>query len=230
MRSFFWGIGILIAVTACQLGSQTATEHAEQPIDTLVIGSQTLYVYPAQESDAATVKFQPARADESEIMGSEPLVARHEDSLIFTLDGKPPVALVNSPTEGEDFVSYDFQGSFDDLGFWAVAISYYEGSGYLLVDQQSGGQTLVWGAPVASPNKQWLACSSADLVAAFDPNGLQLLKKNGGKWEMVGELNLEKWGPESVGWLDDHTLLIRQQRMNENMEPTYQYVKAKMVK
>jgi hypothetical protein len=92
---------------------------------------------------------------------------------------------------------------------WLVAVRLYEGGHYLLIDQQTGRQTVVWSPPSIAPDGQHFVCGSSDVLARYEPSGLQVWSMTTGRPQLLWERQTE-WGVSQPRWLDNYTILFEQ--------------------
>lgn len=200
------------------------------PLDTLILGKTKLIVYPlAQSPFTNKVQIEDEDAEPKNIKRDASFVKRSGDSLIFRTQSGASVALRNNQTEGGEYVGYRYDQIIPEINVFGINVSYYESGDYVILDRNSGDTTHLWAKPVVSPDKKRLICPSYDLEARFIPNGFQLLEYNNGKINLLGEIELDNWGPGQVKWLDNNTLAAEYVTMVDNKETGHREVK-KIVK
>ncbi|MDF1505834.1 hypothetical protein PYV61_22975 [Roseisolibacter sp. H3M3-2] len=131
------------------------------------------------------------------------------DGLALTIrpDSSAPVVLVDDTTsEGFDYVRHEYAGRLAGTSFHVVALSHYEGSGWLLVHARTGRRVGVDARPVVSPDGARLATASMDLVAEFDPTRLAVLRLDGDSAVVEWSHEPGRWGPSDVRWVGADTL------------------------
>jgi hypothetical protein len=72
----------------------------------------------------------------------------------------------------------------------------------MLVDAATGAKQLVDALPVASPDGRYVAVSSADLGAAYNPNRLSIWSFVGDSPELVWSIEPDDWMPGAVRWVE----------------------------
>ena len=155
--------------------------------------------------------FSADSISEKDFLKQDSRVSRVKDGLLFTLsNGETKLLKENKTTEGDDYAAYSFQQALDDIGQWLVAGSYYESYDYILVDQEDGTETRLWGYPILSPDKKNFLTSSVDLEAGFVPNGFQLWSVEEKKPVKVYEVNLADWGFTNMIWTNDNHIIAEQ--------------------
>lgn len=100
-----------------------------------------------------------------------------------------------------------YRGLLPDLNKYLIYATYYEWYNYVLIDRVSGDTTITAGLPIISPDKKTFICGNCDLVAGFTFNGIELYT-NKNKPELVAIRELTKWGPTSIKWLDNSSLIV----------------------
>lgn len=204
----------------------------ERPIDSFSIANKKFLVYSLAKSS-----FSPApELDYDSVEG--PQLAKHAakvqrkgDSLVFALKSGKTAVLENvkHPPIDEDYAVYYYAGYQEDLQQHLAFGSYYESSDYLLVHPATGKQTHIWGMPHLSPDKKFVLCPSFDLEAGFNSNGFQLYSYENGNVKLLGETELQHWGPGQIKWLDARTLEAEYQVMDTSMTTHTKPVKIVML-
>ncbi|WP_440133092.1 hypothetical protein [Chitinophaga sancti] len=192
----------------------------ERPIDSFRIANKKFLVYSLAKSS-----FSPAsELDYDSVEGPQltrqaSKVQRKGDSLVFALKNGKASVLKNAknPAIDEDYAVYYYAGYREDLQQHLAFGSYYESSDFLLVHPATGKQTHMWGIPHLSPDKQFVLCPSFDLEAGFNNNGFELYSYENGNMKLLGETDLQHWGPGQVKWVDAHTLEAEYQTMDTAM-------------
>lgn len=207
-------------------------QKQEQPLDTFQIGSKTFLIYAMEESP-----FDPEPAIEAD--SAEIKLLNHKDGhvkrkgkeLIITTDNGKQVVMTNKPdidTDGENYTIYTYTGYLPDIKQHSINGTFYESMDFLLVSQTNGETISTWGPPIISPDKKYFICSSYDLDADLLPNGLQLYSYLDGKITPIGEIELEKWGPGQIKWLDNNTLAAEYITLDSTMSKVIKPVKLVM--
>lgn len=173
----------------------------------------------AANQDSADARPSPAGTDPDgdrmQVVASLGLARRAGDTLVLRLRSGQSTRLVHDTTGGDDWVLYAFDGHVGRAPFFGIRVSYFEGSGYLIVHDSTGRRTQLDAAPLVSPSGRWLATASMDLVAAFDPTRLLVASLSGDTLQTEYEVSPEDWGPDSLQWHSDDTLRFLQRWVTE---------------
>jgi hypothetical protein len=200
------------------------------PDDTVTIGNKTFLVYLIEKSDFDKYPYTSPDTSEAAALAKDPSVKRQGDKLVIRLDnGKERILTNNLGGDEENFLDYTYTGNYPSIKRKGFHLSYYEGSGFALVNTQNGDSMITWSAPAISPDKKYMITASMDLVAAFDPNGFELYSiGNNNEIKKLGEVTLEKWGPGLVQWINNKTLISEYITISEEGNTQVQYVKMVM--
>jgi len=178
-------------------------------LDTFYLGGKLVRVETIKKSEFDEVDA-PAAIDTSETKNLETdsdKVQRSGDTLFIKTKSKQ-VPIVNNNSDTDEYAQYTYMGYMEDVDQFLILGSFYEWNNYVLVDGQTGDQTLLCGRPVVSPNGKHIASGNTDLVAQFADNGVQLFTGSH-KPKVIGERQLQAWGPEEMRWSDDSTLFVK---------------------
>ncbi|WP_236705089.1 hypothetical protein [Hymenobacter sp. AT01-02] len=197
-------------------------------LDTLVqVPGRVLRIYPAarpiyEQLPAPTwVASKPTSAEEEEsfldftveekrrLAQAGPRVQRTGRLLRLRPTAGREIRLVNIPAEDERNVSYEYLASLPHIRQWLLSVHLYEGGYYMLVDQRTGHRTQLLAPPVISPDGRHFVCGNSDVLARFEPSGLQLWSAEGSKPELLWERQTD-WGCTNPRWLDNKTILFEQ--------------------
>ncbi|MXN91386.1 hypothetical protein GR160_09105 [Flavobacterium sp. Sd200] len=226
MRSFSTLIAILscIFLVNCQKDKKTE-EDADEPtdskvlvseLDTFYLGGKIVRVEKIKKSDFDEADA-PVAIDTSEINNLErdsEIVKRIGDTLLFKTAAKE-VTLINNNSDTDEYARYTYYGYREDMDQFVVFGGFYEWHNYILVDAQTGDQTILWGQPEVSPNGKLIVSGNSDLTAQFTDNGLQLYQSTHAP-KVLGEKILQSWGPEKIKWYDNNTLYIKANVVDDN--------------
>ncbi|TGE26188.1 hypothetical protein [Hymenobacter metallicola] len=198
----------------------------------------TGHVIPVQPADLATwerarpnaLPIWPDSVEASSVAQTNGQVQRAGLNLTFKAANGRTVVLKNDTTDTEEAVAYHYWGQLPSVHQWVVSAGLYEGQSVVLIDQRTGQRTNIWGRPVASPDGRYILASNTDLVAAFDPNGLQLLQVGSTGPTLIWQRELANWGPAEVRWRPDGIIVVKQEfaPTETGAEPPPRYVTLRL--
>ena len=143
--------------------------------------------------------FQCARAIEQHQLAAGAAAARVGDTLAITLAGGESLELIDQGEVAET-IRYSYGDFFAQIGYHFLHVQYYEGGGYLLVNAVSGSAQVVFGEPIVSPDGARLITTSLDLIAEFDPNGIQIWRLTSDSLVLEHQATPDDWGPAAARW------------------------------
>lgn len=243
MKKYLFLIAAAGAFTACSGPAEKANTDsttvaapattASQPLDTLKMGNKTFLVYALEQSpfeklQDTTAEVRDSSAEALLLQQDSAFARRKGHTLFLRLNNGQTVPLEDNTAEDGNFTNFTYKGYYSDIRHFGAFVGYYEGSGYLLVNQQTGEKINTWAPPVISPDKKYILCPSKDLEAGFDNNGFELLSYNNGKIDSLGEIALTKWAPGRIKWIDNTTLVAEYVTVNEQMQEQVRPVKLVM--
>ena len=206
------------------LGTKALTKE-----DTLMLGGYILWLSPIDESVYNKYSSVSPKEKEIDLLSQDSSqVKRIKDSLIFTSINKKEISLTNNLNEEEDYEKYSYIQNLSDIKQWLISGVYNEYYDYILIDQNSGEKIAMPGLPIVSPNKKLIISGNSDLVAAFTFNGLELYKYENKKLTKVATKELANWGANEIKWIDDSTLLIKQDFIDSSSNRFQKFVQAKI--
>lgn len=135
-------------------------------------------------------------------------VRRDSLRLVFTIPGKDSVEFVDGDPTQEDSHYYLYNGWDSTLAAHRVYLMEYESSAVLYVFPRSGAVSGLDNLPLVSPTGRYLATANWDTEAQMEWNRARVFRVSPDsltlEWEIVPEL----WGPDSLRWIDDTTLVM----------------------
>lgn len=193
-NNFIKGLFITTCLSGCS-NPQAATQSSRVP-DAYKI------------CDNVSLDFSCAQKVEKEFLKIYSDLATKTDEHKLSLKLKNGSIKTYTDVLSEDYstaVSYSFIGYPDGLNYYVLRLQYYEGCGFILVDQNDGKEYAVADLPVMSPDKKTFACVHADVAAKYNSNAIQIWHILEGRLVLAYELNPKQWGPSSAIWKDrDH--------------------------
>ncbi|WP_400193397.1 hypothetical protein [Hymenobacter sp. B81] len=193
--------------------------------DTLLVNGRVLRLYPAprgtyeklplqpwlvSEEAAEGDEFDPEAEERRHLLQAGERVKRQGYALQLRCQNGKTVRLVSNPVETETGnIFYQYLAALPGIHSWLVAVHLYEGGYFLLIDQHTGRQTVVWSPPSVAPDGRYFVCGSSDVLARYEPSGLQVWRMQNGRPQLQWERQTE-WGMSQPRWLNNHTILFEQ--------------------
>ena len=201
-------VTILFSCNQSQNTDKTAIEDTKSELDTFYLGDKLVHVTKVEKSTFDKLPEFVLKSDESHyLLKDSSVVKRNIDTLFFEIADNKKVTLVNDNSDNDTYANYSYRGLLPDLNKYLIYATYYEWYNYVLIDRVSGDTTITAGLPIISPDKKTFICGNCDLVAGFTFNGIELYT-NKNKPELVAIRELTKWGPTSIKWLDNSSLIV----------------------
>lgn len=113
-------------------------------------------------------------------------------------------------------VSYSFVGYLEGLDYYVIRLQYYEGCGFMLIDQNDGKEYVVADLPNLSPDGKTFVCLHSDVAAQYNSNAIQVWHVLEGKLVLAFEVNPKQWGPSSAIWKDNDNMEITRVKYDWN--------------
>ena len=132
------------------------------------------------------------------------LFIRTADTLKFTANSQHHWQLINSDSQ-----RYSLEHYIDSLDLFLVKVHYSIGSSYLLLNNQNGKATYLWGRPYIKGDR--LVAINNDQRVQYGANGIQYFVMKGDTLEPAWSLGLSNWGPTALKWIGNDSLLIRRE-------------------
>ncbi|MBT2557829.1 hypothetical protein J7E24_08530 [Hymenobacter sp. ISL-91] len=197
-------------------------------LDTLVqVSGRVLRIHPAsrpvyaQLHSPAWVVAKPASAEEEEsfldftaeerqrLTKAGPKVVRAGRTLHLRPGKAAELRLTNKPVDDERYIAYEYVAALPEIRQWLLSVHLYEGGYFMLIDQRTGRRTQLMAAPVIAPDGRHFVCGNSDVLARFEPSGLQLWSLDEAAPRLLWERRTE-WGCTQPRWLDNRTILFEQ--------------------
>ncbi|GAA3952548.1 hypothetical protein GCM10022406_37830 [Hymenobacter algoricola] len=162
---------------------------------------------PAAESEAEELDLTVE--EKRQLQQAGPKVKRVGKTLWLRPTAAPAVQLVNKLADDDTYTTYEYLTALPDIHYWLVSVHLYEGGYYLLINQRTGKRTRVWSPPSVAPDGRHFVCGNSDVLARFEPSGLQVWSTDGPAPRLLWERQTE-WGVSGPRWLDNKTILFEQ--------------------
>lgn len=135
----------------------------------------------------------------------------HKDSCFYITYGNMKDTLCDNLSNdfSDDYIDYQFIGYWDSLNYAVFESGIYEELVYFIYDINSKEKVFLWNVPSQSPFGKFIFTYSMDLVAGFQPNGIQLFYVDQNKLIKQFELEFDNWGPDSCFWIDDNNIVLK---------------------
>ena len=168
-------------------------------------------VLPAVPASAEEEEAFDFASEERQRLRTAGKTVRRSGSTLWLYPSKAkPLQLRNNPTENPDAnVGYEYLSSLPTIHQWLVSVHLYEGGYFMLVDQRTGRRTRIWSPPAVAPDGRHFVCGNSDVLARYEPSGLQLWSVDGTTLRLLWERQTE-WGCTQPRWLDNKTILFEQ--------------------
>ncbi len=227
IKIIFIGTLLLFAL-GCQEAPKTKTIVTS---DTLMIGGK---IYEMETiSEKAYLAIHTDAEDTSEkrnIKLDANMVHRNGDTLFLKKTDGTYVQLINNFAEFDDsFAVYSYRYYLDDLDYYVVYAGFWEWYNYLIINPTTGKIIYTCGPPVVSPDLKNIMTYNEDLLAGFTFNGFELYTVEKDSLRLTGTKELTDWGPESMKWIRNDEILVKQ-NIFDTTEANYlrtSYIKLK---
>ena len=228
MKNLGW-VTLVLLVWSCSNSNKSAL--VSKP-DTLVINNSVYLLDSIGFDKFRAVKTEKYDENEVETINDSNVRRLDKLNLNFKLRNGQEMTLKNDTSES-DFIAYSFIESLQNIDYWFIRVSYYEGLSFLLVDKQTGEKIDIYGKPYFSANNAWFVTYSFDIESGFESNGFQLFEIRYGKAKLKWTKDIKDWGPSVIKWLNDSSVLIEQSRFSTNSNESkvsLSYKKMKIIK
>jgi hypothetical protein len=237
MKKNLFILPLLTMLLSCQQkenqSENNAIDENLEACGRIEINGESRDFYAMSKADFNALESHEFNFPADEIIDDKENVKRTDSLLSFTLTNGEKLKLrdVYQP-DYADVLIFSYVKSYEDILYWLYNVTYYEGSGMFLLDKDNGEKINLWGMPVFSPDKSHFVTNSIDIVAGYQPNGMQLFEIQDGKVSLVWKFEIsDEWGPEKVRWIDNETIAIQKSSMDyESQDHSYksEYVKLRI--
>jgi len=143
---------------------------------------------------------------ESLVIQSHPnRFVRNGNSLKVKLQNGKTARFTDTPSDkdgqnSDDVVAYAVVKYFSDIHYALIAVAFWEGGTYYLLNMTTGEKIEIGGEAVLSPDKRRIAVWLMDIEAGYSPNVLAIyrISSRGPVSEFLAKPN--DWGPADVSW------------------------------
>ena len=165
---------------------------------------------------AITNRKACARAFEHHLLSTSGGARRDDSTLSIPLLRGDTLTLRDSSDAHGGVIGYSYRGRVRQSQYHLVELQFYEGGGYLLINERSGWKTFSNGVPIASPDGERLAAGNVDLEAEFSPTTIQVWRVAADtlvlEWEhdllAARAENDSVWGPGGLRWTGPAEIVV----------------------
>ena len=133
-------------------------------------------------------------------------VSRKNDDLNLKTTSGPPIVLSNKKANQESRKVYWFLTYFQQIKYFLVLISGWEGISYLIIDASTGDIHSLPGVPIISKDFKRFAVASIDLEAGYVPNRIAIYQFSDNRIKKEWSKDFTASGPSDVKWIGNTVL------------------------
>lgn len=218
---------LIVFIASCRCSSEPQ-DQANTPVDTLMVGTKKILLYPIAKSDFEAVKYDGINGIDTIPLDTSKIRIVKDTITIHCENGKV-VKLINDTIESDAMVGYEYLYSIKSCNSAFFRGIYYEWTAVTMVSLISGRRTEIVDVPNFSPTGKFMISSYSDLVSGEMPNGIELYKADNDVIKTVFACELEDWGPEEIRWQSDSVIFIKRLHLDDKYKESYDYVKANLV-
>ena len=124
-------------------------------------------------------------------------------------NGKTKILKDNLSDDGDDFIEYTYENLLKHSNTFFINCKFYESSGQLLVNRETGDEQYTWGRTYPNPSETAFISLNEGLHAGEGNNGFQFISLDNRQY--IARLNIEgvDWEPVTMKWIDDTTMIIK---------------------
>ena len=216
-----------------KLPPQKKDTPAATLLDTLIINNvvNKLDSISETEFNSAPVPVTFEETDNEWIDDSAHVQRLDSLTLRFHLgNGGDSLFVSDSAAIDDTYKSFRYMGSYANIPYWLVGVSYWEGGGIFLLNKNDGHKIYVFGPPMFSPDKKYFISYSLDMYAGYINNGIELYEFKEGKVLEKWSKLVNDWGPDDVRWKNDSVIYIKQFRIGEGTNGNQEYYTYRSMK
>lgn len=148
-----------------------------------------------------------AQVEAREIAKTEGRVQRQGQRLTIRLGNGETTGLVNDTSDSGSAKRYVYAGYLPSIRHHVVEVAYYEGGSVVLLHEQTGATTDVYGFPAVAPGARRIATASVDLIAGYTPNHIRVWRVADTHLELEWGLDGgTQWGASDPVWRGPHVV------------------------
>lgn len=104
-------------------------------------------------------------------------------------------------------INYSYVAFLPALKVHVLHTQFYEGIGFMVIHDESGQTANIMGYPIPAPDGTRFAARSMDLIAGYSPNGVEVWRIDGGRFQKEATFETE-WGPASISWRSNEKMVL----------------------
>ena len=144
-------------------------------------------------------------------------VFRKGINLIFKLDNGVTKKIFDVNVDTDSVIAYCFRDYIKSINSYLLAIQYYEGGNFLIIDKATGKSSVIIGIPIISKNKTRFVASNLDVLSQYNANGYQIYRMDNEKGYIKEyEEYPSDWGPSNVKWVNDNEIEIEKFKLDSS--------------
>ncbi|MEM1321776.1 MAG: SH3 domain-containing protein, partial [Bacteroidota bacterium] len=161
-----------------------------------------------------------SRARRQQLKKDKQYVSANSEGISITLLSGQKKVLKNKIGNNEkERVQYEYRYYIPQMGFFVVQVFYHEESGFLLINDKSGRETMIWGYPKAAPDYRHLLVINSTYVDTYLNNSIQIWGFTESKgFRQLWEDDLPGYVPTLGRWLEGNTAEVAFQAADNNIE------------
>ncbi len=173
--------------------------------------------------DTILNSYECSRYLENELAREHPqLFSRQGSKLVISLTSggmKTYVDVADEKNHGVGGKWFNLVRYFPQIGYGLIAVQFYEGGTYYLLDLGTGRDEDIIAEPVISPDRKRIAVANVDLESRYTPNVLSVfrLQRSGLITEFIAKP--DDWGPGNLRWIGNEEISFVQYTLNPEFDP-----------
>jgi len=234
----------ILLLTSCSF-KQTAkeapaTDSLTIVLDTLMINNEVYYLDSIDAKEFESIyslldNETKCIVDYGYNKGNETIddsihVTSNNEMLTFQLRNGLIDSCINDTTDGEEYTKYSYIKSYNNIDYWLINQTFYEGDVYYLLNKQYGKYISLMSEPLFSPNKKYFISYTCALETEYVATGMQLFEIKNKTVKELWLKELTEWSPSKIIWKNDSIIYMEQFRILENGNNQLSYKSMKIIK
>ena len=143
-----------------------------------------------------------------------------KNGLTFTLLTGEKVMIENDTSEStSNTIVRKYSHYLPKLGYFVTSNTFWEGSGYSLINDKSGNEIRLSGYPKPSPDYKHVITTSADAEVQMSFNGIEIYGFKNGKFKKLLEKAFSDVEPHMPIWVDEKTIEVDLVSLDPDVRP-----------